>query len=356
MTGALGFAVVGCGVVGKMHAEQVQAIENARLVAVVDEVAERAQAFSERYGVPGYTDLSAMLARDDVQVVTVATPSGLHSDVTIRAARAGKHVIVEKPIEVSLTQADAMIRACREHGVKLTVISQHRFDASTVAVKQRIDNGDFGRMMLGEAAVNWYRSQVYYDSGAWRGTWALDGGGALMNQSIHTIDLLQYLMGPVDSVFAHTRTLHHERIEVEDMAVAVVQFKGGGIGTIVGTTAAYPGLSARVEVFGSKGTAVIDKDRLTHLYLRTETPTEGASHGGKRASNLAEQAQAEATGAVSDPAAIAGGAHRAQFLDMIQAIQTDREPMVSGEEGRKPLAIILAIYESARTGRLVRLP
>ena len=356
MADTFGFAVVGCGVIGKTHVDQVNAIEGARLVAVVDEVPERAQAFAERYGVPGYSDLRDALRRDDVHAVTVGTPSGLHGGVAIAAAQAGKHVIVEKPIEVTLAKADAMIRACRGNGVKLAVISQHRFDGATAAVKRRIESGEFGRMLLGEAAVNWYRSQAYYDSGDWRGTWALDGGGALMNQSIHTIDLLQYLMGPVESVFAHAGTLNHERIEVEDAAVAVVRFRGGGIGTIVGTTAAYPGLSARLEVFGERGTAVIDRDRLTHLYVRPAESAGAANYGDKGAVNLAERPGGEAMGAAADPAAISGGAHRAQFLDMIDAIRSDREPLVNGEEGRKPLEIILAIYESVRTGRQVTLP
>lgn len=355
MAREIGFAVAGCGVIGKTHAEQVRAVAGARLVAVADEVPERARAFAEQYGVPGYTDLAELFARDDVDVVTVGTPSGLHAEVAIAAARAGKHVIVEKPIEVTLAKADAMIAACRDAGVKLCVISQHRFDPSTITVKRQIEEGRFGRMLLGEAAVNWYRSQGYYDSGAWRGTWALDGGGALMNQGIHTVDLLQYLMGPVESVFAHMGTLNHQRIEVEDAAVAVLRFQGGGIGTLVGTTIAYPGLSTRVEVFGEKGTAVIEHDKLTHLYLREGGEGADAGYGDRNAVNLAETPQGSHLTAAADPKAIASVGHRAQFEDMIAAIREGREPLVNGIEGRKPLAVILAVYESARTGREVRL-
>ena len=164
MAKQLGFAVVGCGVIGKMHAERAIAVDGARLVAVVDEIKERAEAFADKYGVPAYTSVQAMLDNPDVDVVTIGTPSGLHGDVTIAAARAGKHVIVEKPIEVTLEKADAMIRACRENGVRLAVISQHRFDPSTVAIKRLVDSGDLGHMLLGEAEVNSYRSQAYYDS------------------------------------------------------------------------------------------------------------------------------------------------------------------------------------------------
>ncbi len=355
MKDEVGFAVVGCGVIGRTHADQAVSCEGAYLAAVVDEAPERAQAFARRYGVPGYSNLEEVLQREDIDVVTVATPSGSHGDVAMRAARAGKHVIVEKPIEVTLEKADAMITVCRENGVKLCVVSQHRFDPSTIAVKRHIDEGRFGKMLLGEATVHWYRSQAYYDSGDWRGTWKLDGGGALMNQSIHTIDLLQHLMGPVERIYAHAGTFNHERIEVEDAAVAVLRFRGGGIGTIVGTTLAYPGLSARVEVFGESGTAVIDGDRLTHLYVRSQEATGGSSYGDQAAVNKATTV-GEVGSAAADPSAVSGGGHAAQFIDMIQAIREDREPLVNGAEGKKPLAIILGIYESARTGREVHLP
>ena len=356
MAKQIGFVVVGCGVIGKTHAEQVSAIEGAKLLGVVDEVPELAQKLAEQYGVPGFSRLEDAFALPGVDVVTVGTPSGLHGEVAVAAARAGKHVIVEKPIEVNLKKADEMIGECRRHGVKLCVISQHRFDPATIEVKRRVAAGELGRMILGEAAVNWYRSQAYYDSGDWRGTWALDGGGALMNQSIHSIDLLQYLMGPVKSVFAHTRTASHERIEVEDVAVAVVEFVDGGIGTIVGTTAAYPGLSTRVECMGTQGTAVIERDRLTHLYIKPEGGAAGGNYGHRGAVNLAVDGGAATAGTAADPAAISQNAHRAQFLDMIEAVREDREPLVNGEEGRKPLEIILAIYRSAQTGEKVTLP
>jgi predicted dehydrogenase len=247
-----------------------------------------------------------------------------------------------------------MIQECRQAGVKLSVISQHRFDPSTVRVKADLEAGHFGNMVLGQATVNWYRSQDYYDSGDWRGTWSLDGGGALMNQSIHTIDLLQYLMGPVESIYAHTATLAHKRIEVEDVAVASVKFKNGALGTITGTTSAYPGLSSRLEVFGTHGTAVIENDKLTNYYFRS-AEEKGAMYGGEEAVNLAaEESFSDGSGA-SDPAAISGYAHRMQILDMIHAICEDREPLVNGEEGLKPLEIILTIYKSAQTGQPVTL-
>jgi predicted dehydrogenase len=346
------FAIIGCGVISKTHQEQIARIEGARLVAVADVVEEKAKSLAERAGADWYTDYRKMLKRDDIDIVNIVTPSGLHAEIAIAAAQAGKHVIVEKPMDITIEKAHSMIQACRDAGVKLSVISQHRFDSSTVRVKKDIENGKLGEMILGQAAVNWYRSQEYYDSGDWRGTWALDGGGALMNQSIHTIDLLQYLMGPVESVYAHTALLSHERIEVEDVAVATVKFKNGALGTIVGTTSAYPGMSARLELFGTHGSAVIENDRLTHLYYRDQAE-QGAMYGGGQAVNLAvEESSSNGTGA-ADPAAISRESHRLQFLDMINAIREDREPLVNGEEGLKPLKIILAIYQSAKTGQPV---
>jgi UDP-N-acetyl-2-amino-2-deoxyglucuronate dehydrogenase len=349
------FGLIGCGVISKTHAEQIDRIDGARLVAVADVEEEKARNLAEKYKVDWYHDYLELLKREDIDVVNILTPSGMHADMAIEAAKYGKHIIAEKPIDITLEKANSMIEVCRDAGVKLATISQHRFDPSTVKVKESIVQGNLGSPVLGQAAVNWYRSQDYYDSGEWRGTWALDGGGALMNQSIHTIDLLQYLMGPVESINAHTATLTHERIEVEDVAVATVKFTNGALGTIIGTTSAYPGLSARLEVFGTHGSAVIDNDVLTNYYLRSEEE-KGEMYGGGKAVNLAKQENNEDVAGASDPAAIFGDSHRIQIQDMIDAIREDREPLVNGEEGLKPLEIILAIYESAKTGKTVTFP
>ncbi|WNB92637.1 Gfo/Idh/MocA family oxidoreductase [Bacillus sp. NEB1478] len=344
MTTEFRFGIIGCGVISHTHAEEISKIKGAKLVAVADVVEDCAKSVAQTYGVDWYSDYLELLKRDDIDIVNILTPSGMRAEVVIEAARHGKHIIAEKPIDVTYEKATSMIQACRDAGVKLAVISQHRFDMSTVKVKKSIEEGKFGRLVLGECAVNWYRTQGYYDSGAWRGTWAMDGGGALMNQSIHTIDLLQYLVGPVDSVFAHTATLAHERIEVEDVAVSTVKFKNGALGTIVGTTSAFPGLSARLEVFGTNGSAVIEHDKLTHLFVKSKDPEE-------QINNLAEK-DLDA----HDPSTVFGYAHRLQIEDMMHAIREDREPLVNGEEGLKPLEIILAIYESAKTGKEIKLP
>lgn len=347
------FALIGCGVISTRHAEEIQAIEGAELVAVADVDANKAKALSARFGTDWYVDYKEMLKRDDVDVVNILTPSAMHAEMTMDAAREGKHVIVEKPMDIHLDKAKAMVKSCRDAGVKLSIISQHLFDRSTIRVKEEIEQGSLGNMVLGQATIHWYRSQEYYDSGDWRGTWALDGGGVLMNQGIHTIDILQHLMGPVESVHAHTATLAHERIEVEDVAVATLNFQNGALGTIVGTTSAYPGFSARLELFGTNGSAIIDNDILTHLYIREEGE-QGAMYGRGPAENLADTYKAsESAGGASDPSAISGLSHRIQILDMIRAIREDREPFINGEAGLKPLEIVLAIYESARTGRTV---
>ncbi|UOF89499.1 Gfo/Idh/MocA family oxidoreductase [Fodinisporobacter ferrooxydans] len=351
MAETLGFAVIGCGVIGLKHAEEISRIADAKLVAVTDSVLERAKSSGETFGVEWYQDFRQMLKRPDIQIVNICTPSGMHADFAVEVAKAGKHVIVEKPIDIAIEKADAMIEACKEAGVKLCVISQHRFDPATARVKASIEEGKLGQLFLAEAAVNWYRSQGYYDSGDWRGTWAFDGGGALMNQSIHTIDVLQYLMGPIESVHAYMGTKNHERIEVEDVAVAIARFRNGGMGTIAGTTAAYPGLSTRLEIFGTNGSAVIESDQLTHLY-QIETPVKGVHHRIK-ATNLAQESECNKNDTASTPAI---SAHRFQFQDMIDAVRSNREPLVNGIEGRKSLEIILAIYKSAQTGETVYLP
>lgn len=344
-----GFAIIGAGVIGHIHAQRLLDVDKGKLVVICDLSEEKAREFGEKYGCEWSCNLDEVLARPDVDIVNICLPSGMHAKFTIAAARAGKHIITEKPIDITAENALKMIKECRQAGVKLAVISQHRLQPSTQQVKQDIESGRFGKLVLGSVAINWYRSQEYYDSGAWRGTWAFDGGGALMNQGVHSIDVLQYLMGPVESVYAHCETLGHDRIEVEDAAVATLRFRNGAIGTIVATTCAYPGLTARIEIFGKDGSAVIDGDELVFRVLKSEVG-EADSHEKPAISMI----KGGATTA-GDPGAIEGTGHIKQMNDMIAAIEENREPVINGEEGYKPLEIILAIYESARTGQSVTL-
>lgn len=358
MAEAIRFGIIGCGVIGKVHAEQLANVEDAKLVAITGRDPILARALAGKYGADWFTNVHDMLQREDIDVVNVCTPSGMHAEIGIAVANAGKHVIVEKPLDVSLKKTDELIAACRENNVKLATIFQRRWDKATTIVKEAIDSGKFGKVMFGQAALNWYRSQAYYESADWRGTWEMDGGGALMNQAIHTVDQLQYLMGPVASVFAYADTLEHERIEVEDVCAATLRFCSGAIGSLVATTVAYPGITSRIELFGTKGTAIMDtdKDVFTHFYYRPEQ-REDQDYRNDSAVNLASSlGVGEGDGGAADPADVGGSGHRAQFTDMIQAIREDREPLVNGQEGRKALEIILAIYESARTGKPVDLP
>lgn len=337
MTNALGFGVIGCGAVSRVHIQQIQEIEDARLVAVSDMSEEAAKRVGESAGVPWYTDYKSLLERKDIDVVTIATPSGTHADMIVAAAEAGKHVLVEKPIDISLEKAERAIATCRFASVKLGVVSQHRFDKSTIEVKRCLQSGELGNIFLVQAAVNWYRSQDYYDRSIGAGTWEMDGGGVLMIQALHTIDIVQHLLGPVAAVNAKTLTATHQRIEVEDTAVATFTFKSGAIGTLSATTGAFPGLSTRIELFGSLGTAIIENDDLTGLFI--QTPSLNIGTNSKTVPNQAQRTVHHNT----------TQAHRLQIEDMIQAIRDDREPMVNGEESLSVLRLILAMYQSAKS-------
>src|SRR6266566_7416887 len=351
MTEPLRFGLVGCGVIGPVHAEAISRLPDAVLVSAADLIPERAQTLAARYGATPYTDLSTMLEREGLDVVIICTPSGKHGEHVCQVMRSGRHVIVEKPMEIRRAALDEMLRVQRETGVKLAVISQHRFDPASQQVRKLLDEQTFGRLVLGNAVIPWWRSQEYYDSGAWRGTWELDGGGVLMNQSIHSIDLLQWFMGPVKSVYAYTDTLAH-RMETEDVAVAVLRFANGALGTIAATTGAYPGVTTRIEVFGDRGSAVIENDNLNYLHLARDDREEAGAYGA--APQASKKADGEGSTA-QNPGDISYRAHALQIADMIRAIRTDGTPLVDGYDARRPVEIILGIYESARTRKEVTL-
>lgn len=341
-----GFGIIGAGVIAPFHAMAIADLPNGRLVAVADDIPARARDVASQFEVKA-CDVDSLLDRSDLDVVCVCVPSGAHAEIGIRAAEAGKHVVVEKPIEVTIEAADRLIGACRDHGVVLSVISQHRWDPGVRDLKQLIDEGKLGRLVLGDAYVKWYRTQQYYESGAWRGTKKLDGGGAMMNQGVHYVDLLQWLMGPVEHVFARTGTLAHERIEVEDVATAVLAFGSGAVGVIECTTDAYPGFAEKLEVTGTGGTCMVESGEMKVRELKDEHG-ETSAYGGRP--------QAPADGGAADPAGISYAGHREQLRDVLEAIDTGRPPAIDGAEARKPLEIILAAYESARSGRDVTLP
>ncbi len=334
-----GFGIVGAGVIAALHAAAIARLPGARLVAVTDVADGAAAAFAGGRGCAAEPTLDTLLARADVDVVCVCVPSGLHADVGVRAARAGKHLVVEKPIDVTLAAADRLIEAAGAAGVALTVISQHRFDPGLIELRRLLDEGALGRLVLGEASTKWYRTQGYYDSAAWRGTWAMDGG-SLMNQGVHYVDLLRWCMGPVTEVTAVCATQAHQ-IEAEDTALAIVRFASGAVGTIMSSTAAFPGFPQRLEVTGTEGTVVVEDGRIV--------AGPGAEAGGE------PPGATGAVGVAADPAAVEVASHAAQVADLLAAIEEGREPAVGGQEGRDALEIVCAVYESARTGRTVRL-
>ncbi|MGB6455553.1 MAG: Gfo/Idh/MocA family oxidoreductase [Streptosporangiaceae bacterium] len=342
-----GFGIVGTGVISSIHARAIASLRGARLVAVTDVTRERAQSFASAHGCVAEPDLDALLARDDVNVVSVCVPSGLHAEVGIRAAAAGKHLVVEKPIDVSVEAADRLIGAANENEVAMTVISQHRFDQGLIELRRLLDEGELGRLVLGEASTKWYRSQAYYDSAAWRGTWALDGG-SLMNQGIHYADLLLWTMGPVAEVTALFSTQAHH-IEVEDTALAVLRFASGAVGTIVASTAVFPGFAQRLEISGTGGTVVIEDGEMIRCDLSTDS-----TQPGLRSSTTTRGSAPAATAA--NPADLEIASHAAQLGDLLDAIDEGRAPSVTGTDGRAALEIVAAIYESARAACTVRLP
>lgn len=346
---AMGFGIVGTGMISRFHARALAEVRGAKLVACFDSVPGRAAAFAKEHPCRPYDSLKEMLADTAVDVVAIATPSGAHLDPAVAAARAGKHVIVEKPLEITLRKCDRVIKACDDAGVKLSAIFPSRFHDSAQLMKKAVDQKRFGRLTLADAYVKWYRTQEYYDSGAWRGTWALDGGGALMNQAIHTVDLLAWLMGPVEEISAHTACLAHKRIEVEDVAAATLRFANGALGVIEATTAAYPGYLKRIELHGSEGTAVLEEEDIKTWDFAKKRRSDNAVH--------LQMARSKSTGGgAADPSAIGHHGHALQFRDFVDAIRKDRPPAIDGHEGRRSVEIILAIYKSAWSGKRVVLP
>jgi len=345
----VGFGIVGCGMIANFHAQAIKHLRGARIAACFDTFTASAERFAAANGCTAYQEIDRMLDDPAVDIVTICTPSGSHRDPAVAAASAGKHVVVEKPLEITLARCDAIIDACRKNKVQLCTILPSRFSPANVALKQAINQKRFGKLTLGDTYVKWWRTQAYYDSGGWRGTWALDGGGAYMNQAIHNVDLLYWFMGDVADVTGVTATLAHQRIEVEDVGVAAIRFKNGALGTIEATTSAFPGLLKKTEIHGTQGSVIVEQDDI----LLWEFEKKSAKDAALRKKFAAKVG---GTGGASDPSAISFRGHYEQLKDFLKAIETGKKPLVDGEEGRKSVEIILAIYQSSWTGRRVELP
>lgn len=342
----VGFGICGCGGVSDVHAQAIQSIPGARLIGFHNRTQPRAEQQAERYGVSWDLDLDRFLKRPGMDAVSICTPSGTHGHLGMLAARAGKHVMVEKPIEVNLEKGRRLIDTCQQSGVRLGVIFQSRFLPAVQSIRALVQDGALGKLLLGEAAVKWFRRPDYFQAGRWRATWALDGGGALINQAIHSIDLLQYLVGRPKSVFGFAKKLLHDSIEAEDTAAAVIEFSCGALGMVQGATSLRPGFPRRLELFGEKGSVLLEGDEIA----RWDVP---GMPDGKGVRTVAES-QSTHSFSASMKSEVAN--HRRQFQDFIGAIREERPPLVDGEEGLKALEIVLAVYRSAREKKLVEFP
>jgi UDP-N-acetyl-2-amino-2-deoxyglucuronate dehydrogenase len=346
----LGFAIVGCGMIARFHARALADVPGTKIVALVGRNAGSAEKMKAELKLECDVsdDLAAVVKRSDVHVVIITTPSGAHLDPAVLAASAGKHVVVEKPLEITLDRCDRIIEACDKNKVKLCTIFPSRFGDANLELKNAVVAGRFGRLTLGETTCKWWRAQSYYDEGGWKGTQALDGGGALMNQAIHNVDLLLWMMGPVSTIAGMTATLAHERIEVEDTAVACLRFKNGALGVIQATTSVWPGLPKTIGIHGNKGSVVIEQDDLLRWEFDPASQDDEAIRARFRQ-------KVGASGGSSNPASISHVGHARQLSDFVNAIKTGSSPAVDGREGRRAVEVILAIYESQRTGRVVEI-
>ncbi|HBN84287.1 MAG TPA: gfo/Idh/MocA family oxidoreductase [Clostridiales bacterium] len=335
--------IVGAGNISKLHASVANETPGLRVAAISDIDESRAKALADVYGCDYFSDYNKMFESDQIDIVSVCTPSSLHSQVGIAAANAGKHLIIEKPLDVTLEKIDGIIQACEKNGVVLCPIVQHRFDEDVMLVKEALDSGKMKKLLFGSCNVKWWRDQNYYDQGGWRGTWKYDGGGALMNQSIHYIDLLLHLIGPIEEIHGRCATLGHERMETEDIAVATLKFKNGALGYIEGTTIAYPGIEAVLDIYTQNGSIRIKDDHIVLWECKEDT---GVNF--KAGNDITRTGSAR-------PMDISSASHQRQFADMVDALNTGRKPVVDGYEARRTIEAILAFYESSRTGKNIRL-
>lgn len=352
-------ALIGCGKVGQTHAEAISTLGEAEFVAVCDAQLGRAQAFAEKYRVQAFDSVPQMLQAANVEAVTICTPHPLHEEPCIQAAQACAHVLIEKPMAASLEACDRMLDAAAKHNVQLAVISQRRLFEPVQRMKAAIDAGKIGAPVLGTFAMYSWRDQAYYESDPWRGKWATEGGGVLVNQSPHQLDLLQWLMGEIDEISGYWANLNHPYIEVEDTATAMIRFKSGALGSIVTSLSQKPGIHTKVHVHGSTGASVgVQTDtgasfvagvsKISEPPLNDVWTIPGEEHllADFVAADRAHFARIDATMHY----------HRLQIQDFLQAVRDGRKPLVTGEEGRIVVAMFTAIYLSAKLQRPIRFP
>ena len=337
---SFGFAIWGCGAVSSTHADAIRSIDGARLVGAYDINGESLNSFCNKYDVEAFTEPDEMLTDGRIDAICICLPSGLHYETALSCIERGKNVVIEKPIALNSEQAEEIVKRADENGVFVTVISQLRYSRSIMRVKNIVESGKLGRITLGNAIMKYWRSPEYYASSPWRGTWGMDGGGALMNQGIHGVDLLQYFMGRVVSVFAYAKTLVHN-IYTEDTLSAVVEFESGAIGTIQATTSVAPGYGRRIEICGSKGSIALCEGDIEICDV------EGEEIPLKDKDDLYDTA--------SVPGNMDCKLHAAQLSDFIRSVREGEKPLLDAVEGKKSVDIICAIYRSAQTGEKIYL-
>lgn len=344
----LGYAVLGLGI-GKAHAEAAAASENADLVAVCDIDEEKLAKFAELYpDTTLYRDFEDLIKDEKVDIISICLPSAMHADFAVRAMEAGKHVLVEKPLDITYERAMLIEEARKRTGVTVGVVHQNRFNLNMYPIKEAVDNGRLGRLILGTFAVKWYRKQSYYDRGGWRGTWEMDGGGSLMNQAVHTVDLMHWLMGDVESVTS-TMSINNHDIKTEDLTASIIKFKSGATATFVSTTCAYPGLSTEIMLYGTDGSIEADADMIK--LWKMSDPIDDMDEDDEEQMMIDRYGHGNRQAAIAEPEKLYG--HRHVVEDMILAVRDGRSPEVTPTEAAYSVRIVNAVYESARTGKPV---
>lgn len=335
--------IAGCGTISRIHAEAIAELEGAVLVAAFSRNTDKRERFCEEFGTKGYSDYNTFLGHQGLDVVVVCTPTGKHLDYGIPAADAGKHLIIEKPLEVTTEKGKRLLQRCKENNVFLSVVYQNRYIPSVRKMKEYLDRGAIGDVVMVRASVKWYRDQAYYDTAPWRGTFALDGGGALINQGIHTVDLLQWIAGPVKKVNAFKATLTHSGIEGEDNLVSILSFEKGALGVLEASTSILPAQSRLLEINGTKGTLRLDGDELTLSVNNDEPPSKEKSAKKNKT----------AMGASSPLAGFIENHHLTQYKEIFHCLRNGKQPPVSGSESLRSLALAEAAYRSSEEGRAV---
>lgn len=333
MNRVMKFGILGCGMIANIHADAIGNIEDAELAGVTDPSEANSKAFAEKYGVPIYADYTAMLNDEDIDIVCICTPSGFHADAAIQALKHGKHVVLEKPMALTVKDADAVSEMVRESGCFLTVVSQLRFSKDVKKVKKLVENGVFGKLVFCDLYMKYWREPAYYASSSWKGTFKFDGGGALMNQGIHGVDLLLYIAGNAVVTRGKIKTISHN-IEVEDTAIALLEFENGAIGVIEASTCASPGFNRRIEIIGDRGYVILQENKIEELMI-----------DGKDINDDMDD-DIRVTDSCRDAAALESDMHELQIRNLIYAIRGEEPLLVDVTEGRKAVKLIRDIYES----------